>query len=57
MLAGDGPIGVNPDQRIHADAHHLAELSTDLGVGLLQAALLLVSFIGVLRGPLGGGHV
>ena len=50
MLAGVGPIGVNPDQRIYEDAHHLAELSTDLGVGLLQAALLLVSFIGVLWG-------
>jgi len=48
MLAGAGEIGVNPDQRIHEDAHHLAELSTDLGVGLLQAALLLGSFIGVL---------
>ena len=48
LLAGAGEIGVNPDQRIHEDAHHLAELSTDLGVGLLQATLLLVSFIGVL---------
>lgn len=50
LLAGAGPIGVNPDQRIHEDAHHLAELSTDLGVGLLQATILLVSFIGVLWG-------
>jgi putative ATP-binding cassette transporter len=48
MLAGAGEIGVNPDQRIHEDARHLAELSTDLGVGLFQAALLLASFIGVL---------
>lgn len=48
MLAGSGEIGVNPDQRIHEDARHLAELSTDLGVGLFQAALLLASFIGVL---------
>lgn len=48
LLAHAGEIGVNPDQRIHADAQHLAELSTDLGVGLLQATLLLVSFIGVL---------
>lgn len=48
LLAGAGEIGVNPDQRIHEDAHHLAELSTDLGVGLVQATLLLASFIGVL---------
>jgi len=47
-IAGMGEIGVNPDQRIHADAQHLAELSTDLGVGLLQATLLLICFIGVL---------
>ena len=47
-LAGAGEIGVNPDQRIHEDARHLTELSTDLGIGLLQASLLLVSFIGVL---------
>jgi len=47
-IAAMGEIGVNPDQRIHADAQRLAEVSTDLGVGLLQATLLLVSFIGVL---------
>ena len=47
-LAGIGEIGVNPDQRIHEDARHLTELSTDLGIGLLQASLLLASFIGVL---------
>ncbi|MCW2309046.1 ABC transporter ATP-binding protein/permease [Rhodobium gokarnense] len=43
-----GQIGVNPDQRIHEDANHLTELTTSLGVGLLQATLLLSSFIGVL---------
>lgn len=48
LLAGAGEIGVNPDQRIHEDARHLSELSTDLGVGLVQATLLLASFIGVL---------
>jgi len=48
LLAGAKEIGENPDQRIHADAQHLAELSTDLGVGLVQATLLLGSFIGVL---------
>ncbi|RTL79405.1 MAG: ABC transporter ATP-binding protein/permease [Hyphomicrobiales bacterium] len=50
LLAGAGDIGVNPDQRIQQDAHHLSDLTTDLGVGLLQAALLLASFIGVLWG-------
>jgi putative ATP-binding cassette transporter len=44
-----GEIGANPDQRIHEDARHLTELSTDLGIGLLQSSLLLGSFIGVLR--------
>ena len=47
-LSGAGEIGVNPDQRIHEDARHLVELSTDLGIGLLQATLLLVCFITVL---------
>ena len=47
-LAGAGDIGVNPDQRIHEDARHLVDLSTDLGIGLLQATLLLASFIAVL---------
>ena len=43
-----GDIGANPDQRIHDDARHLTELSTDLGIGLLQSSILLGSFIGVL---------
>jgi putative ATP-binding cassette transporter len=47
-LANAGAIGVNPDQRLHEDTHHLTDLSTDLGVGLLQAAIILLSFIGVL---------
>lgn len=47
-LALTGEIGVNPDQRIHEDTRHLSELSADLGIGLLQAALLLISFVGVL---------
>ena len=41
-------MGSNPDQRIHEDARHLTELSTDLGIGLLQSSLLLGGFIGVL---------
>ncbi|MEP9373034.1 ABC transporter ATP-binding protein/permease [Mesorhizobium sp. KR1-2] len=47
-LANAGAIGVNPDQRLHEDARHLSDLSTDLGVGLLQATILLVTFVGVL---------
>lgn len=47
-LANAGAIGVNPDQRLHEDALHLTDLSTDLGIGLLQATILLVSFVGVL---------
>ena len=30
-LSQAGEIGENPDQRIHEDARHLTELSTDLG--------------------------
>jgi vitamin B12/bleomycin/antimicrobial peptide transport system ATP-binding/permease protein len=47
-LSNSGWMGVNPDQRLHADAQHLTELTTDLGIGLLQATLLLLSFVGVL---------
>ncbi|KQU96197.1 glycosyl transferase family 1 [Mesorhizobium sp. Root102] len=47
-LANAGAIGVNPDQRMQQDAAHLSDLSTDLGVGLLQSCILLVSFVGVL---------
>ena len=49
-LANAGEIGVNPDQRIHEDSRHLTELSTDLSVGLLQATLLLLTFVGILWG-------
>ena len=47
-LSNAGAIGQNPDQRLSADAQHLTDLMTDLGIGLLQATLLLLSFIGVL---------
>src|SRR6185437_14467589 len=47
-LASAGPIGVNPDQRMHEDARHLTELSADLGIGLLQAVVLLITFVSVL---------
>jgi vitamin B12/bleomycin/antimicrobial peptide transport system ATP-binding/permease protein len=49
-LSEAGPIGVNPDQRMHEDARHLTELSGDLGVELLQATVLVVTFISVLWG-------
>jgi putative ATP-binding cassette transporter len=48
LLANAGEIGVNPDQRMQEDVRHFAELWADLGIGLLQASLLLVSFVGVL---------
>lgn len=38
-LAGAGEIGVNPDQRVHEDARHLTELSTDLGIGTTSVPL------------------
>src|SRR6266403_1101104 len=47
-LANAGTMGVNPDQRIHEDARKLCELSADLGVGLLQALILFLTFAGVL---------
>jgi putative ATP-binding cassette transporter len=49
-LSNSGAMGANPDQRLQADAQHLTDLSTDLGIGLLQSTLLLLSFIGVLWG-------
>ncbi|HEX8755932.1 MAG TPA: ABC transporter ATP-binding protein/permease [Steroidobacteraceae bacterium] len=48
QLESAGPIGVNPDQRMHDDARHLTELSSELMLGLVQASALLVSFVGVL---------
>ena len=47
-LAHAGPIGENPDQRMHEDTRHLTELSADLGIALLQASILLVIFVRVL---------
>jgi putative ATP-binding cassette transporter len=43
-----GQLGVNPDQRIEEDTRKLTELSAGLGVGLFQATLILISFIGIL---------
>jgi vitamin B12/bleomycin/antimicrobial peptide transport system ATP-binding/permease protein len=62
-LAKVGPVGSNPDQRMHEDARHLTELSSDLGVELLQASILLITFVNVLWRISGGfvfrfhGHV
>jgi putative ATP-binding cassette transporter len=47
-LANSGPMGVNPDQRIHEDARKLCELSGDLAIGLFQASILFGTFAGVL---------
>src|SRR5271165_4242941 len=49
-IANGGDIGANPDQRMHEDARHLAELSADLGIGLLQGSILLITFIKILWG-------
>ena len=48
LLANTDPMGVNPDQRIHDDALKFCRLSADLGTELLQASVLLVTFVGVL---------
>src|SRR6202167_987608 len=47
-LAHPGPMGVNPDQRMHEDARHLTELSADLGIGLLQSSIMLATFVAIL---------
>jgi putative ATP-binding cassette transporter len=47
-LAHADAMGVNPDQRMHEDARHLTELSATLGIGLLQASMLLGAFVAVL---------
>lgn len=47
-LANAGTIGINPDQRIHEDARHLADLTAGLCIGLFQSGILLASFVGVL---------
>ena len=57
QLAGEGEIGVNPDQRIHEDARRLTELSADLGIGLLQALVLLLCFVSVLWTVAGELHI
>jgi putative ATP-binding cassette transporter len=56
-LAGAGEICVNPDQRIHEDVRRLTELSADLGIGLLQALVLVLCFLGVLWTVAGELHI
>src|SRR5215212_645814 len=43
-----GKSGAQPDQRMQEDCRLFAEFSTELGVGMLQSSLLLVSFMSVL---------
>jgi vitamin B12/bleomycin/antimicrobial peptide transport system ATP-binding/permease protein len=47
-LAHSDPIGVTPTQLVHEDARRLSGLSVDLGLGLLQAVTLTVTFLGLL---------
>lgn len=49
-LSHSGPMGVNPDQRMHEDALKFCDLTADLGVGLFQATILFCSFAGILWG-------
>ena len=41
---------LNPDQRIQDDVKIFSDLTSDLGLGIARALLLLVSFVGVLWG-------
>ena len=43
-----GEIGAAPDQRMQEDCRLFSEFTAELGVGMVNAGLLLVSFIGVL---------
>ena len=47
-LQASGPMGAHPDQRMHEDTLKLCDLSVNLGVGLLQSAMLFGSFASVL---------
>jgi putative ATP-binding cassette transporter len=48
QLGLTGKTGAQPDQRLQEDCRLFSEFTTELGVGMLQALLLLVSFVGVL---------
>lgn len=43
-----GEVGVDPDQRLHEDARHFAEASADLGIGVTNSIVMLVTFVPVL---------
>jgi putative ATP-binding cassette transporter len=43
-----GEMGAVPDQRIQEDCRLFSEFTTELGVGMLQSTLLLLTFVGVL---------
>jgi putative ATP-binding cassette transporter len=43
-----GGTGAVPDQRIQEDCRLFSEFTTELGIGMLQSALLLITFVGVL---------
>jgi vitamin B12/bleomycin/antimicrobial peptide transport system ATP-binding/permease protein len=45
-----GARGAAPDQRMQEDCRLFSEFTTELGIGILQSTLLLVTFIGVLWG-------
>jgi vitamin B12/bleomycin/antimicrobial peptide transport system ATP-binding/permease protein len=48
LISHAGELGVNPDQRMEEDARALADLTASFAFGLLQATLLLFTFVGVL---------
>lgn len=43
-----GEVGVDPDQRLHEDARHFAEASADLGIGVTNSIIMLITFVPVL---------
>jgi vitamin B12/bleomycin/antimicrobial peptide transport system ATP-binding/permease protein len=47
-FAHSDPIGATPTQHVHEDARRLSGLSVDLGLGLLQALTMTVTFFGLL---------
>src|SRR5690606_11454008 len=47
-LANAGQMAVNPDQCMQEDARNLGDLWVALGTGLVQASVLLATFVGVL---------
>lgn len=46
--AGDGAHADNPDQRIHEDLNMFTSYTVSLSMGLLNAVVTLVSFVGIL---------